>query len=124
MLRYPSSDDFMAFVAEINIRRMSMVLNKRKLRLGGLTAYSQKHITMIAISRRLHQRYLLGDYTHNDEEWKSMNELGFWLLEEHQLNEHSLTPVRWTQFTAVTVTCPTVRQPGTYENYIYKARHD
>jgi hypothetical protein len=119
-----SSDDLLAFVAEVNVRRMPMVLGKRRRRLGGLFSLTEQQIGLVAAARKLHQKYLRGDYRHNVNDVSSMNELAMWLIEEHRMNEHLLTAAKFNPFTPATASRNSKLPPNRYNEYIYKVRHD
>lgn len=120
----PSSDDMLAFVAELNGRRIDMVLNSRKQRLGGLDLFNERQVDLLATARKLHLRYSLGNYQHSETEVVAVNELGHWLLEEHAMNEGL---PRVGTFPPLTDRSASRRCPlpaGRYEQYLWKVRHD
>ena len=119
-----SSDDLLAFVAEVNVRRMPMVLGKRKRRLGGLYSLSEQQFRLIACARRLHQKFLMGDYRHVAADVSAMNELALWLLDEHRMNERLIKTGDFTPFTPVSASRKNKLPKGRYTEYIYKVRHD
>jgi hypothetical protein len=82
-----SSDDMLALVAELNLRRMGMVLGRRQKRLGGMHLISETQWRWLLIARGLHHRFIGGHYLHTAEEASALNDLMLWLLEEHKQNE-------------------------------------
>lgn len=89
-----SSDDMLAFVAELNVRRMQMVLSKRARRLGCVFLangsmdhhLSERQVALITLARKLHMRFMRGNYQHEESELSALNELAWWLIDEHRQN--------------------------------------
>lgn len=111
-----SSDDMLAMVAELNVRRINMVLNKRARRLGSIFLangqfnhqLSERQIALLATARKLHNRYERGQYRHSETELGMLNELAHWLIAEHRLNGNS---VKAGKFAGLSPEAMTVKKP-------------
>ena len=115
-----SSNDLLAMVAELNVRRVGMVMTRRKKRMGGMVSLTEHQTSILATCRKMHQRYLLGDYRHEDAEVGVINELCHWLLSEHAKNEHLLTVGTFKEFTLSTASSKTKLVYGRYNDFIQK----
>lgn len=129
-----SSDDMLAFVAELNVRRIKMVLAKRYRRKhgqpllvmpnGSVPIDIDERVTgWLAVARKLHNRYLRDQYLHDDNEISAVRDLAYWLLEEHRLNEQLTTPTQW-RFDATNMQCQTPPPHGRYAEYVQKVYCD
>ena len=86
MARVPSSQDMLGMVAELNVRRIAMVMNQRYKRLGGMLVLTEKQSNLLLTARKLHHRYLQDHYQHDESEQCAIRDLAYWLIEEHKLN--------------------------------------
>src|SRR5512139_1498367 len=85
----------LAMVAELNERRIALVMGKRQRRQGGLLLLTDRQSKMLLTARRLHHRYLHGHYYHDETELSSIRDLTYWLLEEHAQNEGIKNPTKF-----------------------------
>ena len=120
----PSSDDMLAFVAELNGRRIAMVMGRRQKRQGGMLLVSEKQTRLLVNARRLHARYLANNYRHDEVEVSLLNELGNWLIEEHALNEGLKRAGKFTGMTNGKASTKSMRPLGTYGVYLEKLHND
>ena len=120
----PSSDDLLAFVAELNGRRIAMVMGKRQKRQGGMFLMSEHQMALLVVARKMHARYIADNYRHDEAEIGVLNELGNWLLEEHALNEGLKTTGKFAPFTIGNARERTMRPIGTYRKYLEKVHSD
>jgi len=84
--RVPSSQDMLGMVAELNVRRIAMVMNQRYKRLGGVLMLTERQSALLLTARKLHHRYLQDHYQHDESEQCAIRDLAYWLIEEHKLN--------------------------------------
>ena len=115
MARVPSSHDMLGIVAELNARRIAMVMGRRQRRQGGLLLLTDAQSKLLLTARKLHQRYLQDHYQHDETELSAIRDLAYWLLEEHRLNENIKNPTPFTFDIRSAKEPPT---PGTYRVYL------
>ena len=124
-----SSDDMLAFVAELNMRRIGMVMSRRQKRLTkGLIlpaaamanhSLTERQLFMLATARKLHARYMRGTYQHDEDEISAIRDLAYWLIEEHAQNEGMPVTTRFI----FDVRSKQVAMPppaGRYKTYVQK----
>jgi hypothetical protein len=112
-----SSNDFLAMVAELNVRRVAMVMSRRQRRMGGMMLLTEQQTAMLATCRKMHQRYLQGDYRHHSSEVGTINDLCNWMLEEHAKNEHLLKVGTFNEFTPASASSKTKLPSGRYNDF-------
>jgi len=93
MPRVYSSHDMLGIVAELNARRIPMIMGKMSQRAGGTLALSQGEIGWLQLARQLHHRYRLGDYRHDPNEAARIRDLCQWLVDSHRRFNHQETGV-------------------------------
>lgn len=79
-----SSADMLAVVAELNVRRITMVLGRELRKTGGRLDLSPSTILWLQNARRLHHRYTAGDYRHEPDEAGRVRDLCHWLVSRHR----------------------------------------
>jgi hypothetical protein len=97
--------DAMALVGEIATRRLSMVVGKaQRLNGGEPLSMTNERVQSLTLMRKLHFRFLSGDYRMTDREWGKVKNVGSWLHSLHAKTEGysekqfdwSNTPDFWT----------------------------
>lgn len=120
----PSSHDMLAFVAELNGRRIAMVMGNRQKRQGGMFLVSEHQMELLVVARKMHARYISDNYRHDETEIGMLNELGNWLLEEHALNEGLKTVGKFPPLTIGSSRVKSMLPIGTYQKHLEKVHSD
>jgi len=79
-----SSPDMLGLIAELNARRVALVLGRYARRSGGQLDLAPKTLDMLMVARRLHHRYRNGDYRHSPNELGKIKDLCGWLVQRHR----------------------------------------
>lgn len=82
MMQY-SSGDMLGLIAELNTRRIAMVTGKMAKQGGGKFSAPQRVLDLLTTARRLHHRFMSGDYRHEPAEQDKIRDLCQWLVEQH-----------------------------------------
>lgn len=79
----------LALVAELNMRRIGMVLGRRAKRLGAeaVGGIPADRLRQLVAVRRLHIRYSDGIYKHAPNELAIVKDVCQWLVDEHAANQ-------------------------------------
>lgn len=112
-----SSHDMLFLVAEINVRRFRFVYD-RHVKRTGMRGLPPKIMENLKCTRRLHHRYLKGDYRHNSAELGRVKELCSWLVETYA-NDHG-HEVKTFRFDERGMETRTPLQNGAYHEWIRK----
>lgn len=78
-----SSVEMLGIVAELNVRRIPMVMGARVKRLGGVATLRPDEEQNLVKVREIHQRYMQGRYQHTDRELKQVKAVCDFLVIEH-----------------------------------------
>jgi len=117
-----SSTDMLALVAELNTRRISMILGREARRNGGELRLSPRNIALLTIARRLHHRFHNGDYRHHPDEAGKLRDLCDWLVARHRVNEGATPNGGNLQWDATKLTAKEPPAAGTYPGLILAIR--
>jgi hypothetical protein len=97
-MRVNSSGDMLGLVAELNTRRIAMITGKMAKRAGGRLDLPKRTIDLLSTARRLHHRYMQGDYRHDVAETDRLRDLCQWLVSQHKQLEgrpEDGSPIAW-----------------------------
>jgi len=78
-----SSGDMLGLIAELNSRRIAMVTGKMAKQSGGRLDLHKRTLELLATARRMHHRYMAGDYRHDQTEQDKIRDLCQWLVQQH-----------------------------------------
>lgn len=110
-----SSPDMLALVAALK-DKLRTVAGKRTKRLGGMVLVNDKERTLLRTVRRLHARYLAGDYRHTDQERGRVEQCANLVLLWHSENEHC--PQKHVKFDAANLDAKRACAAGMYERML------
>ena len=97
-MRVNSSGDMLGLVAELNTRRIAMISGKMAKRAGGRLDLARQTLELLGTARRLHHRYMHGDYRHEIAEAERLRDLCQWLVAQHNILEgrpEETTKIAW-----------------------------
>lgn len=81
-----SSLDMLALVAELNVRRIPLVMGARMRKKGGVLALTPREQLLLKAARRMHDKYAGGDYTHEERDERLVKSCCDFLVEQHAQN--------------------------------------
>ncbi len=117
----------LSLVCEVFTRRASMVIGKLAKKQGlaadvFLELHAPEKVKVgLKVAKRLHTRYVQGDYRHSEMELGRIEALCNWLIEEAQkLGGHPVRPVEFERDKMVKRGAPCA--PGTYAKVFHKVR--
>lgn len=96
-MRVNSSYDMLGLVAELNARRIPMIMGKMAQKAGGRLNLSKRELEWLQIARMLHHRYTIGDRRHDPNEAAKLHDLCQWLVDQHRLMQgrDAGEPITW-----------------------------
>jgi hypothetical protein len=74
----------LGLIAELNYRRIARITGQMAKQGGGRLNLPKRVLEQLTTARRLHHRYVRGDYRHDDTEQGRIRDLCLWLLEQHR----------------------------------------
>ncbi len=83
-MAYPSHD-FLALVAELNMRRLRMVVGAMFNHHGGPPPIPHPVVTRMILARELHRRFWNGNQEATMREWAEIKDLCNWLVRQHDV---------------------------------------
>lgn len=119
MSRVYSSGDMLGLIAELNSRRIAMVTGKMAKRAGGRLDLHKRTLELLATARRMHHRYMAGDYRHEPTEQDKIRDLCQWLVQQHdQLQGGGADEPKIIPWDAPALQAKEPPPPHTYEQLI------
>lgn len=83
-MAYPSHD-FLALVAELNVRRLRMVVGAMFKHYGGPPPIPRPIVNRMILARELHRRFRNGKHEATPREWAEIKDLCNWLVRQHDV---------------------------------------
>jgi hypothetical protein len=87
-MEYYSSPDMLGLIAELNGRRIPMVLGKRVQRQGGVMGLTPNQEKKLVAVREIHNRFMQGKYRHTEREEGIVKWCCDFLVEQHATNNN------------------------------------
>lgn len=117
-----SSSDMLALVAELNVRRITMVLGRELRKTAGRLDISPAAVQWLQTARRLHHRYDRGDYRHEPDEAGRVRDLCCWLIARHRANNGATNDPGRMEWDEQRLTATTPPGAGTYRGIVAAIR--
>lgn len=117
-----SSSDMLALVAELNVRRITMVLGRELRKTGGRLDLSPVTVGWLQTARRLHHRYDRGDYRHEQDEAGRLRDLCCWLIARHRAANGAGNDPGSLEWDATRLTATVPPGAGTYRGIVAAIR--